>query len=165
MLVDNTQRYTVADGNKIISFDGVLLSEVSSRWGDKVRWSEFALYKAVGDQYILSKIGKSILCHVAGCPDTKPGLPRFQMINPGLDPDDDGFELCETCIGETYDYTQLLIERDWNYACVSTDIKDITHQLFRKKNGEQQVTKIGLSLLEEAAKLDGNVGLALKTLF
>jgi hypothetical protein len=162
--VDNTQRYTVKDGNRIISFDGVLLSEVSSRWGDKVRWSEFALYKAVGDHYVLSKIGRSVLCHMEGCPDTKPGLPRFQTEHIGLDPDDDGFEYCD-CVPDEYDYTQLLVERSWNYACLSTDMGDIIHQLFRKKDGSRLVTKIGLSLLEKAAEKDGNVGLALKTLF
>lgn len=161
--MQDVKRFTVKDGNRIISFDGEKLAEVSSRWGDKIRWSEFALYKAVGDQYVLSKIGRSILCHVDGCSVTKPGLPRFQTEHVGLDPDDDGFEYCD-CVPDEYDYTQLLVERSWMYACVSTDIKDIIHQLFRKKDGSQLLTKIGLSLLEEAAKIDGHVGLALKTL-
>lgn len=63
--------YEIQDGLRTVRFEGELLSTSSSRDTDKdrdkKRWIEFKLYKTARGNYILSRIGMSLLYHQSAC--------------------------------------------------------------------------------------------------
>lgn len=156
-------KYQVKDGKRLISFEGTRLGSVTSEYGGKARWSEMAIYKTVNQYYVLEKVGRSVVTHIEGCHEVTRRLPRFQEAHPGDDPDY-GYEYHEACVPDEYDFTKLLVEEDWHWACVSNNVKEIVDALFRRKGGSKLVTKIGTDLLEQAARHDGEFGMAIRTL-
>lgn len=157
------QKHQVKNGKRLISFEGVKLGFVTSEYGGKARWSEMAIYKTINDYYVLEKVGRSVVTHIDGCSDVTRILPRFQEAHPGDDPDY-GYEYHEACVPDEYDFTKLLVEEDWYWACFSENVKDIVDALFRRKGGSKMITKIGTELLEQAAQHDGSFGMILRNL-
>jgi hypothetical protein len=63
-------KYRIADSDgRSVDFDGVLLATENSRRQGIPRWTETNLWKTVGGNYILQKVGKSSVFHRAegGC--------------------------------------------------------------------------------------------------
>lgn len=54
-------RHEVRDGSRVVRFEGSLLAEASSRWGDSPRWTELALYRTAAGTYVLAGVGRSVL--------------------------------------------------------------------------------------------------------
>lgn len=57
----------VKDRDKIIQFDGELLGHSTSFHKEKPRWAEFAIYRTVSGNYVVSRIGFSHVYHRPGC--------------------------------------------------------------------------------------------------
>jgi len=148
--------YEVRDGaTRTISFEGHLLGEVSSRRSQAPRWTELRLYKTVGDQYVLEKVGASVVVHAPTCPDILAALPRFQEMHPGADPSDGNWWFCERC-GDVAvrDITKLLVESNRYWAIISEEPATIVDSLYRRKDGARSMPRMSLDLLDEASRND-----------
>jgi hypothetical protein len=146
----------VRDGHRLLTFDGQLLAAVSSRDGEKDRWTEMRVYQTNGGSYILEKVGRSVRLHMPGCDDILKDLPLFQQAHPGEDPDY-GYSWCEKCsppIGEEYDFTTLLVEEDRYWATLSTDPEVIIDALWRKREGYRRLPHISVQLLTALSQVD-----------
>jgi hypothetical protein len=146
----------VRDGHRLLTFDGQLLAAVSSRDGEKDRWTEMRVYQTNGGSYILEKVGRSVRLHMPGCDDILKDLPLFQQAHPGEDPDY-GYSWCEKCsppIGEEYDFTTLLVEEDRYWATLSTDPEVIIDALWRKREGYRRLPHISVQLLTALSRVD-----------
>ena len=146
----------VRDGHRLLTFDGHRLATISSRDGEKDRWTEMSVYKTAGGSYILEKVGRSVRLHMPGCGDILKDLPLFQQAHPGEDPEY-GYSWCERCsppIGEEYDFTTLLVEEDRYWATISTDPEVIIEALWRKREGYRRLPYISVQLLTELSKVD-----------
>lgn len=146
----------VRDGNRLISFDGELLTSVSSRIDNRDRWTEMRVYRTVGGSYILEKVGRSMRLHMPGCSDILKELPLFQQAHPGEDPDA-GYSWCEQCCpadGEEYDFPSLLAEEDRYWATISTDPEIIIDALWRKRGGYRRLPRISVELLTNLCLVD-----------
>jgi hypothetical protein len=146
----------VRDGHRLLTFDGHLLASVSSRDGDKDRWTEMRVYRTNGGSYILEKVGRSVRLHMPGCTEILKDLPLFQQVHPNEDPEY-GYSWCERCsppIGEEYDFTTLLVEEDRYWATISADPEVIIEALWRKREGYRRLPYISVQLLTELSKID-----------
>lgn len=146
----------VRDGHRLLTFDGQLLASVSSRDGDKDRWTEMRVYRTNGGSYILEKVGRSVRLHMPECSDILKDLPLFQQAHPGEDPEV-GYSWCDKCsppIGEEYDFTTLLVEEDRYWATISTEPEVIIDALWRKREGYRRLPYISVLLLTDLALID-----------
>jgi len=149
--------FQARDRTRLLTFDGVKLASVSSRTGDdQDRWTEMSLYLTDGGQYILEKVGRSVITHVPGCPEIIGEIPRFQDAHPGDDPDI-GYTF-HGCVPETYDFTELLSEEDRFWAAISTDPREIVDALYRRQREARFLPRISVLLIEEAIKHDEALG-------
>lgn len=147
--------YQVRDGARLLSFEGELLGAVSSRRGDP-RWTEMSLYRTLKGQYVLEKVGRSVMTHVVGCPEILGDIPRFQEAHPGDDPDV-GY-IFHHCVPEEYDFTALLVEADRYWATVVDDPEKIVEALYRRRQGIRHLPRIGIDLLEQVSQNDPSFG-------
>lgn len=154
-MADGLQRgpHQVRDRSRLITFDGTLLAQVSSRATDpQVRWTEMSLYLTDGGSYVLEKVGRSVVVHAPGCTDHSPGIPRFQDAHPGDDPDV-GYEY-HSCVPEEYDFTTLLVEEDRFWALITEQPEQVVDALYRKQSDARFLPRISVTLLEQASKVD-----------
>jgi len=56
-------RYEIPDDYDGVVFEGTLMARAHTRRGGQPRWTELVLYRTEGDQYVISKIGRSIVYH------------------------------------------------------------------------------------------------------
>lgn len=146
----------VRDGRRLLTFDGKLLASISSREGDKDRWTEMRVYRSTGGSYILEKVGRSVRLHMPGCSEPLKALPTFQQEHPGDDPEV-GYSWCSKCsppIGEEYDFPSLLVEEDRFWATVSEDPEVIIDALWRKREGYRRLPRISVELLNDLCEVD-----------
>lgn len=143
----------VKDGNRTLYVDGELLgSSTSYRYGS-TRWIEFKLYKTISGQYVLSRVGVSIVYHGAAC-----GL----VINYNLqEMSRESLELnsipCERCSPD--DSIDLIFpEKNRYWAQVSEQPSAVLDALYKyDDNGARYLTNVAQRLLEDSAKKDKNI--------
>ena len=143
----------VKDGNRTLYVDGELLgSSTSYRYGS-TRWIEFKLYKTISGQYVLSRVGVSIVYHGAAC-----GL----VINYNLqEMSRETLELnsipCERCSPD--DSIELIFpEKNRYWAQVSEQPSAVLDALYKyDDNGARYLTNVAQRLLEDSAKKDKNI--------
>jgi hypothetical protein len=149
----STQKFTVVDGYRRITFIGSLLSRASSKRPGVWRWTDLALYRTEAGTYVLEKIGASRVTHVADCDKVIDDLPRFQEMYPGRDPDEDEFLYCD-CVPDIYDFPSLLVERDRCWAQISNSAPSVVRSLMRYRDGSRWLPRTSVQLLSRAAELD-----------
>lgn len=143
----------VKDGNRTLYVDGELLgSSTSYRYGS-TRWIEFKLYKTTGGQYVLSRVGVSIIYHGAAC-DLVYNYNLQEVSRAELD---ENSITCEKC--DPDDTIDLVFpEKNRYWAQVSDQASAVLDALYKYDgNGARYLTNVAQRLLEEAAKKDKNV--------
>jgi hypothetical protein len=143
----------VKDGNRTLYVDGELLGSSTSYRHGSTRWIEFKLYKTVSGQYVLSRVGVSIVYHGAAC-----GL----VINYNLqEMSRENLELnslpCERCSPD--DSIELVFpEKNRYWAQVSEQPSAVLDALYKyDDNGARYLTNVAQRLLEDSAKRDKNI--------
>lgn len=61
MTTTDSEPWEVQDGERVITFSGILLGEATSFAEGKLRWSEVAVYRTDGGKYIVEKVGRSLV--------------------------------------------------------------------------------------------------------
>lgn len=140
--------YEVKNGQRIIEFDGDLLSSSSSQSNDSVRWVEFSLYLTAGGSYVLERIGHSLIYHDIGCEVVdrsglkfKPGeqVGPQHVACPDCDPDpDDPNDI-------------IVIEKPRYFGLWSESPEVVLESLYGTRN---YMTKVAERLIEDAAQYD-----------
>jgi hypothetical protein len=143
----------VKDGNRTLYVDGELLGSSTSYRHGSTRWIEFKLYKTISGQYVLSRIGVSIVYHGAAC-----GL----VMNYNLqEMPREHLELnsipCERCYPD--DSIELVFpEKNRYWAQVSEQPSAVLDALYKyDDNGARYLTNVAQRLLEDSAKKDKNI--------
>ena len=161
------QRYETQNGPQKISFVGWRLGEADSRPGSEqpARWTELRLFKTVGGQYILEKVGCSDVFHNESCP-VEPGKPRrgkrwvnlYEAIPAEADTDDaaDIFVPCETCTPDFAD-EPVWVERDIYSTSTFSTPQEVLQALYRpdsRKAKTQYLSRVARALLDQAIEVD-----------
>lgn len=151
-------KYEVRDRGRVLTFNGLVLAEATSRKDDSPRWTELRLYQTVGGGYVLEKVGRSVVTHMPGCSAARGLLPRFQAAYPGDDPEV-GFEYCD-CVPDEYDFTKLLVEASRFWALHTTSAAEVIDSLRLRMRGvdNPRIPWVAKSLLDSAALIDAEFG-------
>lgn len=149
--------YVINDGYRQLTFTGVLLARASSWVPGKYRWLELTLYRTLGGQYVVERVGASRVAHVADCDSVIDNLPRFQEIYPGRSPDESEFHCC-SCMDNGYDFPSLLVERNLRWAQITEDPAVVINMLTRPtKANPRWLSLTAAALLVRASDVDEGI--------
>ena len=143
----------VKDGNRTLYVDGELLGSSTSYRRGSTRWIEFKLYKTVSGQYVLSRVGVSIVYHGAACEL----VANYNLQDmPSKDLTSDHIP-CERCLPD--DSIDLVFpEKNRYWAQVSEQASAVLDALYKyDNNGARYLTNVAQRLLEESAKKDKEI--------
>jgi hypothetical protein len=108
---------------------------------------------------VLSKIGRSKVLHVPGCPNVYQKLELFVDEFPTGEPETDGFTY-DDCVPTEYILDELLIEQTRFWAYVAEKPEDIIDSLHNDRDGARYLPRMAVNLLSEAAKVDPDIAKA-----
>lgn len=152
--------HSVRDGVRTLEFDGILLAASSSWTKNKPRWVEFELYRTPKNQYVLARIGDSVLYHNSECYAVTRN--RLSAIAPE-NLDDDSMP-CPTCKASRMDPEGVFPETPRYMAQVSSDPVGVVYTLMQEDdNGLRYLTNVAQRLLIEASTLDVGIRRAFRT--
>jgi hypothetical protein len=145
--------YEVKDGSRTLQFNGVQLGKSSSHRRGSTRWIEFELYRTESGQYVLSRVGVSLVFHGAACPLVKRyGLQ--ELISSDLHRD---ALPCEDC--NPTDEAEMVFPEKYRYwAQVSEDPDAVLDALYKyDQGGARYLTNVAQRLLEDASEQDDKI--------
>jgi hypothetical protein len=143
----------VKDGNRTLYVDGELLADSTSYRRGSTRWIEFKLYKTVGSQYVLSRVGVSIIYHGAACELVS----NYNLQEASRENLELNSIPCERCSPD--DSIALIFpEKNRYWAQVSEQASAVLDALYKYDDGgARYLTNVAQRLLEDAAKKDENI--------
>ena len=147
--------HVVKDGLRELKFEGEELASSSSKTPDKARWIEFRLYKTRGGEYVLSRIGHTLLYHAGYCDVvSRNGLYSLPSIALGRN-----MVPCPRCKPSPQTDTDLFPEMARYWAIVSKDPTTIVESLQRtdEELGVTYYTSVAQRLLLAASKKDEGI--------
>lgn len=149
-----TQHYEVKDGVRTHKFDGTLLAQSSSRFGNRPRWVEFRLYRTPKGTFVLSRVGVSIYYHSAECSVVFRN--KLAAVDEIEVPDE--YLPCSECRPSRVNPDGIFPETP-RYWALSTDrAKDIiTHLMKYDDTGVAYLTNVASRLLIAASKQDKRI--------
>lgn len=68
---------TVRDGPRVFRFQADVLAAASSHRPGVLRWSEIVIYRLADGQYVISKVGRSVVAHRPECHRVYPDMPTW----------------------------------------------------------------------------------------
>jgi hypothetical protein len=148
--------WSVRDGARIVTFDGVCLAEISSARSGVARWTDMALYLTNSGKYVMTKVGRSKVLHEPGCSAIKGKLNLFMDEFPDGDPERDGFEF-HTCVGESYYMDNLLVEQTRYWVFIGDSAQALVDSLYRNSDGMRFIPRMNIMLIEEAMLKDNAI--------
>lgn len=145
--------YEVKDGSRTLQFSGKKLGASSSWRPGSIRWIEFELYRTDNGSYILSRVGVSVVFHVASCPLVK----RYGLQEQQVDKLSADAVPCSEC-HPTRGAPMVFPEKNRTWAQVSDDAEAVLEALFKYDDGgARYLTKVAQRLLETASEHDNNI--------
>lgn len=145
--------YEVKDGSRTLQFSGKRLGRSSSWHPGSIRWIEFELYRTENGSYVLSRVGVSVVYHVASCPLVK----RYGLQDQQVEKLREDAVPCPEC-RPTRDAPMVFPEKHRTWAQVSDDAVAVLDALYKYDEGNTRyLTKVAQRLLEEASQEDPNV--------
>jgi hypothetical protein len=146
----------VRDGERLISFDGVSLAEVSSARPTSPRWTEMTLYRTDAGRYVLSKVGRTKVLHQIGCPGIMSKLNLYMDEFPNTIPEEGGFDF-HTCVGASYYLDEILVEQTRYWVFIGETADAIVSALYNTKGDVRFLPRMSINLLEAAALRDNAI--------
>lgn len=142
--------HQVRDGDRILEFTGELLAESTSQRRGNNRWIEFELYRTRAGDYVLARIGCSVVFHAPGCGLVSQYRLKIGEIHPQATP-------CENCSpGRNEDV--LYPEKMRYWAQVMKQPSAVLEALYKwDAEGAKYLTHVAQRLLEEAADADPRI--------
>lgn len=144
-------RHTVIDGQRTLSFSGVRLAESSSHHPGSDRWVEFGLHRTTAGNYVVSRVGRSMVYHLPACGtavrDGRPSVARTEL-SPGHRP-------CPSCRPDCSAEDTVVIEGSRYWAIVVDSADQVVAAVHKRRtSGAPYLTRVAERLLEEAAQSD-----------
>ena len=159
------QRFETQDGPRRISFVGWQLGEASSAPAGEqpARWTDLSLFKTIGEQYVLEKVGRSDVFHNESCP-TEPGKPRrgkrwnnlWDALPEDVEAPEDVFVPCEKCTPEFSD-EPVWVEKDIYSTATYASAAEVLEALYRpdtRNTASKYLSRVARSLLDQAVEKD-----------
>jgi hypothetical protein len=147
--------FKVFDSARILQFEGVHLSHSSSHRTGVPRWIEFDLYRTEVGQYVLSRIGVSMIYHGGYCRLVEDyGLHSAPAATLTLEAVP--CEKCHPTIHEDNDLVYPETSRPWAQVCPNAGA--VLRAIQREDDaGNRYLTRVARNLLEEASHHDAAI--------
>lgn len=146
--------HIVRDGSSNLKFDGDKLAESSSRTYGRTRWVEFQLYRTVGGQFVVARIGVSLYYHKAECPVVSRN--KLKAVDVADVPADR--VACETCSPVPHLEDVLYPETPRYWAQVIDSGQGVVESLYKYDDlGARYLTNVARTLLSTAARIDPEI--------
>lgn len=145
--------HQVRDMNRILQFEGDLVSHSTSWRQGSQRWVEFFLYRTESGSYVLSRVGHSLLFHRTECAIAKRNNLKLSEVA-GLDKHAVGCDICKP------DLTSgtVCAEEPRYWAQVCHDADSVIEACWKyDENGTHYLTLVARRMLDEASKQDENI--------
>lgn len=145
----------VKDGDRTLQFNGKLLGKSSSQKRDSVRWIEFSLYRTESGSYVLSRVGVSVIYHVAACHLVK--RYNLQEVQTGSVENPRDLLPCDQC-SPSLAADVIFPEKNRHWAQVSDDPSAVLEALYKyDSSGARYLTHVAQRVLEEASQSDHGI--------
>jgi len=146
-------RYTVEAKGTRLPFDGTRIASSSSR-GSQPRWVEFNLYKADTGQYVVERIGRSIVFHSYDCKR----VAKNRLSGVPCEDVPSSFVPCYECRPSRMDPEGLFPERDRPDFQTCDTPKGVIKYLEQKDPDDlRYLTNVARDLLAEASEEDEGI--------
>lgn len=150
--------YKVKSGPQTFQFEGDLLGESTSWRRGSFRWIEFKLYRSMGGTYILSRVGVSLVYHVAACPL----VDRYGLQGQDVNTLSEDATPCIECHATT-NAPYVFPEKYRNWALVTEEPEAILDALYKEdEGGVRYLTNVASRLLDSASENDAAIDMAYK---
>lgn len=148
-------KHTVYDRLVEIEFEGVRLGSASTERDDSLRWTEIHIYRTEGGNYVIQRLGRSVVYHVSG-----KSCSRGREVA-GVDLPDSS-EPCDRCAprvpeDDDFDSDEVFMhEVTLSSADVVEDPAEVHEKLstFDKERGVKRVSRVASRALQDAAAKD-----------
>lgn len=146
--------HVVRDGQRELEFDGTLLSSSSSRRPGSQRWVEFDLFRTIGGQYVLSRVGRSTCFHRPDCAVVSRNRNSDLQSPSSLE---QGSTACRECRPSAHDEL-VAPEQPRYWAQVSETPSGVVSSLYKyDEDGTRYLTHVAKRLLADAASQDEHI--------
>lgn len=144
--------YEIKSDDRTYQFNGVILAESSSKSSySKDRWVEFTIYKTPKGQYVVSRIGMSVVYHVSGCES----IEHHSLYESDRSTLSTSSVPCTKCNAGKSKATEVYPEVDRSYVMECSDPQGVIEFLHKKdKNGVKYLTNVAKDALEDASDVD-----------
>lgn len=148
-------KHTVFDRLVEIEFEGTRLGSASTERDDSLRWTEIHIYRTEAGNYVIQRLGRSVVYHVTGKPCSRGQEVLGELIPNSSEP-------CETCnprVPEDFDFdaSEMFVhEVTLSSADVVEDPADVHEKLstFDKDRGVKRVSRVASRAIQDAAAKD-----------
>lgn len=146
--------FQVNDGDRVLQFEGALLSHASSYKPGSDRWVEFDLYRTEGGSYVVTRTGYSHLFHVEGCKVVRKGRHSAVPVAT-LTKESKPCPLCNPQVSVDRAHELIYPERPlyWAQACTTADAA-VEALAKYDEDGNKYFTNVARQLIRDAAKTD-----------
>jgi hypothetical protein len=159
--------YRIKNHLEDIEFNGLLIAEASTERVDDPRWTEIQIYRTDGGQYVVHRVGRSVVYHVADGPcnfgvttlgarlpeDAEPCRPRNKRFGRSCEPparDDPHFDP-----DAAYEMELDLHSAD---VCSATEVP---RRLSQSRGGTESMSSVSHRALRVAIETDPDLRAAL----
>lgn len=153
----NSEYYEVGnDAGPSYSFTGKLLGHATTERENSYRWTEIDIYKTDGGNYIVSRLGKSLIYHTGDSECTNMGIPiKGGRIREDAEP----CERCDPAVPEDDDFdpeATFLAEKTMSSSEVVADPRRVADALstWDKYKKMRRLSSVASEALHKAAAAD-----------
>lgn len=157
---DGLATIRVHDQHQVLEFKGERIGFASTETPDTVRWTEIEIYRTESGNYVIHRIGASVVYHDAAAPCASGSLttPARLLAEPG----DMDHEPCERCrppaITKMDPNRQIRREADRHSADAVRTVEDLVKKLLlQRPNGTSYLSAVARDALAQAARTDPEI--------
>ena len=147
---------TVKDGKATLRFQAEVIGASTSERAGVPRWSELAVYKLAGGQYLISKVGYSTVAHRPTCEKANPRMMRsIAQLRGEVPVRRTPCTRCWPDVGNEIDL-RTLMEVERHSVLQAHDARQVI-QTLTDGRGEQDLPELVLEVIRQACKNDPDI--------
>lgn len=159
----DVRHYRVRDQFNTLAFEGRLIGEATTETPESPRWTEIRIYKTRGGNYVVERVGVSLVYHAPDAPCAS-GVSKTASQVLG-DEDLRDLEPCERCTPPSVETSpptaRFKVETD-RHSASSTGVRGVVPALtLRRENGSEYISNVAQAALTEALHNDPDLAAAL----
>lgn len=151
----HSRKHRVNDQYGVLEFEGDLIGEASTESDRSPRWTEIKIYRTTGGNYVVSRVGVSLVYHAMEAPCAS-GLPR--LARDLVENDTRQLEPCEICQPQDLDDmtpgTRVRVETDRHSAEAVPAVRLVEALTLKRQNGSTYVSNVAQTALSMALDND-----------